>query len=91
MQRISVAGVLFPLLIVFVAGCGSMSSMLAEPEWSENYALEAESSVPELIDGSMYSRGESKPAEHIRGQRADDFRFPAFAWHRTACSPLFPL
>jgi len=52
-----------------------MSSMLAEPEWSENYALEAESNVPELVDGSMYSRGEAQPAQHIRGQRADDSRF----------------
>ena len=75
MQRISVAGVLFPLLIVFAAGCGTISSMLAEPEWSENYALEAESNVPQLVDGSMYSRGDAKPAEHIRGRRADDSRY----------------
>lgn len=75
MQRISVAGVLFPLLIMFIAGCSSISSMLAEPEWSENYALEAKSNVPELIDGSMYSRGKAKPPEHIRGQRGDDSRF----------------
>lgn len=75
MQRISVAGVLFPLLIMFATGCGSISSILAEPEWSENYALEAESNVPELIDGSMYSRGEAKPPAHTRGQRGDDSRF----------------
>jgi len=75
MQRISVAGVLIPLLIVFAAGCGSISSMLAEPELSENFALEAECNVPELVDGSMYSRGNAKPAEYIRGQRADDSRF----------------
>lgn len=75
MQRISVAGVLFSLLIVFAVGCGSISSMLAEPEWSENYALEAESNVPNLVDGSMYSRGDAKMAEHVRGQRADDSRF----------------
>ena len=71
MQRIFVAVVLVPLLMAFVAGC----SMLAEPEWSENYALEAQCSVPKMSDGSMYSSGETQTAEYIRGQRADDSRY----------------
>jgi hypothetical protein len=75
MQRVCVAVVLASLLIVFAAGCGSMSSMLAEPEWSDNFALEAESSVPEMIDGSMYSSGQTEPAVYVRGERADDSRF----------------
>lgn len=71
MQRVSVAGVLVPLLIVFVAGCG----MLAAPEWSDNYALEATSSVPEVNDGTMYSSGKTQPAKYIKGVRPDDSRF----------------
>ncbi len=71
MQRVYVAGVLVSLLIVFVAGCG----ILAQPEWSENYALEATSTVPEVIDGSMYSSGRALPPEYVRGQRADDSRY----------------
>ena len=71
MQRVSVAGVLIPLLIVLAAGC----AMLASPEWSDNYALEAECSVPEMIDGSMYSSGQTQPPEYIKGERADDSRF----------------
>ena len=71
MQRISVAGVLVPLLIAFVAGC----AMLASPEWGDNYALEATCTVPELIDGNMYSTGKTLPAEYIKGQPADDSRY----------------
>ncbi len=71
MQRVSVVGVLVPLLIAFVAGC----AILASPEWSENYALEATLNVPEMNDGSMYSSGKTQPAEYIRGQRADDSRY----------------
>ncbi len=71
MQRVFVADVLVSLLIVFVAGC----AILAQPEWSENYALEATSTVPEVIDGSMYSSGRALPPEYIRDQRADDSRY----------------
>ena len=71
MQRVFVAVVLVPLLMAFVAGC----SMLAEPEWSDNYALEAQSNVPNMIDGSMYSSGETQTAEYVKGERADDSRF----------------
>jgi hypothetical protein len=52
-----------------------MKSVLGEPEWSENYALEAESDVPKMNDGSMYSSGETLLMEHMRGERADDSRF----------------
>ena len=71
MQRVFVAVVLVALLMAFVAGCG----MLAEPEWSENYALGAQSNVPNVIDGSMYSSGETQTAEYVKGERADDSRF----------------
>ena len=71
MQRVFVAVVLVSLLIAFASGCG----MLAEPEWSDNYALKAESTVPEMNDGSMYSSGKTKMAEYVKGARADDSRF----------------
>ncbi|MFC1719183.1 hypothetical protein ACFL6S_36370 [Candidatus Poribacteria bacterium] len=71
MQRVSVAGALVSLLIAFVAGC----AMLASPEWSENFALEATLNVPEMNDGSMYSSGKTQPAVYIRGERADDSRY----------------
>ncbi len=75
MQRLYVAIVLLPSLILFAAGCSSMSSMLGEAEWSENYALEAECDVPEMNDGSMYTSGQTHPPEYIRGERPDDSRF----------------
>ncbi len=71
MKRVFVAVVLVSLLMAFVAGC----SIFAEPEWSDNYALEAQSNAPKMSDGSMYSSGETKPPEYIRGQRADDSRY----------------
>jgi len=75
MRLISVSIVLVALLGLFLAGCGGLSSMLAEPEWSENYALEAECDVPEMNDGSMYTKGETHPPEYVRGQPVDDSRF----------------
>jgi hypothetical protein len=75
MQRVCVSVVLVSLLVIFAAGCGALSSMLAEPEWSENYALDAQCTVPEMNDGSMYSSGKTLPAEYVKGQRADDSRF----------------
>lgn len=71
MQRVLVALVLALSLMAFVAGCG----ILAEPQWSDNYALEAKSNVPEMNDGSMYSSGETQPPEYVRGERADDSRY----------------
>ena len=75
MQRVFVATFLASLLALFAAGCASMSSMLAEPEWSENYALEGECDVPELNDGSMYTTGQTHPPEYVRGEQVDDSRF----------------
>ena len=71
MRLTSVASIFVPLVLVIAAGC----AMLASPEWSENYALEAECTVPEMIDGSMYSSGQTQTPEYIRGERADDSRF----------------
>jgi len=75
MRQVIMTGVLVSLLVVFAAGCGSISSMLAEPEWSENYALKAQCDIPEMNDGSMYSSGKTQTPEFTRGQRADDSRF----------------
>lgn len=75
MQRFLTAVVLLPLLAVFAAGCGSISSALKEPEWSKNYALEGECDVEQLNDGSMYTTGKTHPAEYVRGGQTDDSRF----------------
>ena len=71
MQRICIAIVLTTLLALLSTGC----AMLAQPDWSENYALEGECDVEQLSDGSMYTTGETHMPEYIRGQRADDSRF----------------
>ena len=76
MQRFfPVAAVLLPLLAVFAVGCGGVSSMLKEPEWTENYALAGECDIEQLNDGSMYTTAATHPAEYIRGQQMDDSRF----------------
>jgi len=75
MQRVCVVGVLVTLLALLTTGCGSMKSVLADPEWSENYALEADCDVPNLIDGSMYTTGQTILPEHTRGTKAEDSRF----------------
>jgi hypothetical protein len=76
MQRFSpVAAVLLPLLVVFALGCGAISSMLKEPEWTENYALAGECDIEQLNDGSMYTTATTHPPEYIRGQQMDDSRF----------------
>jgi len=75
MQRIFVAITLVSLLVISAVGCSSMSSMLSEPDWSENYVLEAECDLPELNDGSMYTTAKMHPPEYIKGERPDDSRF----------------
>ncbi len=76
MQRFSpVAAVLLPLLVVFALGCGAISSMLKEPEWTENYALAGQCDIEQLTDGSMYTTAVTHPPEYIRGQQMDDSRF----------------
>lgn len=71
MQRIFAAIVLAGLLVIVAAGC----SMLAEPGYSENYAIRAECTVPEMIDGSMRTAGKTHPAEYERGGAVDDSRY----------------
>ena len=71
MRLTSVASIFVSLVLVIAAGC----AMLASPEWSENYALEAECTVPDMIDGSMYSSGQTQIPEYIKGEAADDTRF----------------
>ena len=75
MQRVFVAITLVSLLVISAVGCSSMSSMLSEPEWSENYVLKGECDLPELNDGSMYTTAKMHPPEYIKGERADDSRF----------------
>jgi hypothetical protein len=76
MQRFfPVAAVLLPLLAVFAVGCGGVSSMLKEPEWTENYALAGECDIEQLNDGSMYTTATTHPPEYIRGEQMDDSRF----------------
>ena len=75
MQRFVVVTVIVSLLALFAAGCASMKSALAEPEWSRNYALEGECDIPQLNDGSMYTTGNTHPPEYVRGEQADDSRF----------------
>lgn len=71
MRRVSMFGTIITFLAIFAMGC----SMLAEPEWSDNFTKEAECNVPKMIDGSMYSSGETQPPIYVRGERADDSRF----------------
>jgi len=71
MQRIFAAIVLAASLAIVAAGC----SMFAEPGYSENYAIRAECSVPEMIDGSMRTAGKTHPAEYERGGATDDSRY----------------
>ena len=71
MQRVFVAIVLVFLLVALAVGC----SMLAEPEWSDNYAVKAQCNVPEMNDGSMYSSGKTQMPEYVKGAPADDSRF----------------
>jgi len=76
MQRFfPVAAVFLPLLVAFALGCGGVSSMLKDPEWTENYALAGECDIEQLNDGSMYTTAATHPAEYIRGQQMDDSRF----------------
>ena len=72
MQRILVAIV---LVSVLATGCAVVSSMLSDPEWSENYALKGECNVEQMVDGSMYTTGKTQPPEYVKGERADDSRF----------------
>ena len=75
MQRIFVIFALVASMALFSAGCGSMKSMLSDPAWSENYALKGECTVEQMIDGSMYTAGETRPAEYKKGEEVDDSRF----------------
>jgi hypothetical protein len=52
-----------------------MKSVFGDPEWSENYALEGESDIEQLNDGSMYTTGKTHPPEYVRGKKTDDSRF----------------
>ena len=71
MQRIFAAIVLATLLAVVTAGC----SMLAEPGYSENYAIKSKSTIPEMIDGSLRTAGKMQRPEYVRGAAADDSRY----------------
>lgn len=75
MRGVLVTIILTALLALLATGCGSMKSVLADPEWSENYSLEARCDVPKLIDGSMYTTAETLRPEHVRGTKADESRF----------------
>ena len=75
MRRTYVAIALVPLLALFATGCSVMSKVFSEPQLSDNYALEGECDVPELVDGSMFSRGRTHPPVYVKGQRPDDSRF----------------
>ena len=76
MQRFfPVAAVFLPLLVAFALGCGGISSMLKDPEWTENYALAGECDIEQLNDGSMYTTATTHPPEYIRGEQMDDSRF----------------
>jgi len=71
MQRIFAAIVSATLLAIVAAGC----SMLSEPGYSENYAIKAKCTVPEMIDGSMRTAGKTHSAEYVRGGSVDDSRY----------------
>ena len=49
--------------------------MLSEPGYSENYAIKAKCTVPEMIDGSMRTAGKTHSAEYVRGGSVDDSRY----------------
>lgn len=59
------------LLAFLVVGC----AVLAEPKWSENYALKGVCDVEQLNDGSMYTSGQTHPPEYVKGEKPDDSRF----------------
>lgn len=71
MQRIFTVIILATLLAIIAVGC----SILAEPEYSDNYAIRAECTVPEMIDGSIRTAGKMQPPEYVRGEAADDSRY----------------
>ena len=71
MQRIFAAIVLVTLLAVVATGC----AMLADPGYSENYAIKAKSNVPEMNDGSIRTAGKMQRPEYVRGQAPDDSRY----------------
>ena len=56
------------LAALFVTGC----SMLAEPELSENYALNGKCDIEQLVDGSMYTTGKTHTPPHRAGQKVED-------------------
>jgi len=71
MQRIFAAIFLTTLLFVIASGC----SMLADPGYSENYAIKAKCDIPEMIDGSIRTAGKMQRPEYVRGQPPDDSRY----------------
>lgn len=76
MKRVSLTCSFFlPLLLLLAVGCGKISSMLAEPAWTENYALQATCDIPEMNDSSMYTSGQTRPPEYIKGEKIEEGRF----------------
>ncbi len=75
MRKAFVVTILLISLALLATGCSSMKAVFADPEWSDNYALQGRCDVPKLIDGSMYTTGETILPEHVRGAKADDSRF----------------
>lgn len=71
MQRIFAATILATLLAVVASGC----AILADPGYSENYAIKAKCNVSEMIDGSIRTAGKMQRPEYVRGQAADDSRY----------------
>ena len=71
MQRIFAVTILTTLLAVVAIGC----SMLADPGYSENYAIKAKCNVPEMIDGSIRTAGKMQRPEYIKGEPPDDSRY----------------
>ncbi|MBD3181079.1 hypothetical protein GF312_02235 [Candidatus Poribacteria bacterium] len=70
MQRVYITFIILTLLGIFAFGC----SFLKEPPLSENFAVEGESDVPQLVDGSMYTTGETQ-RQYSREEGVDDSRF----------------
>jgi hypothetical protein len=74
MQRIYVTFGMLALLALFLVGCG-LTSKLAEPPLSENFAPKGTSDVPELVDGSMYTTAKALQPEYVKGQEQNASRF----------------
>jgi len=74
MQRVYVTFSILSLLALFLTGCG-LTSKLAEPPLSENFATKGTCNVPELIDGSMYTTAKTLQPEYVKGSEQESSRF----------------